>query len=82
MSMSIVLYLKKTQAGIYRRQLSPSPFVRLPVAGQGMRDHPEANLTEPRKGTYSDALRSVPQGRYLEFIFVWTWEFTHQPEPC
>ena len=32
---------KKNQAGAYRRQLSPPPPVRLPVAGQGMRDHRE-----------------------------------------
>ncbi len=30
-----------SQAGAYRRQLSPPPPVRLPVAGQGMRDHRE-----------------------------------------
>ena len=43
---------RKSQAGTCRRQLSPPSFVRLPMAGSGMRDRQGANPTEPWKGVF------------------------------
>ena len=53
LSRHVVVYAeRKSQAGTCWRQLSPPSFVRLPMAGAGMRDRQGANPTEPWKGVF------------------------------
>jgi len=50
LSRQVVVYSeRKSQSGTCWRQLSPPLFVRLPMAGSGMRDRQGANPTEPWK---------------------------------